>query len=826
MLIFDVIIGMLFISGISMAALGLYGKRFVGRVPAATPYVLLMFAAAAWAVLYALDLLTASLPIRISFHNLRFLVLPFFSILELWLVITYVKRTEWLRRDWAFLALIIPVTAAILGLISPYHDLFRYNFSINTSGPIPILQYSESAFYAFYTVYSLILLVLAVLILVMESRKQGILRGMQTLLLLLALSIPTVINYAFSAGITPVAGVNLTPALFWVPAMLYTVALFRYRFLDIVPIARSRLIDTMDSPVLVLDTGGRIVDMNPAACSLFSFALSSALGKKIEEIVLDWPNFLSLCRFRGAQRVDLVRVRQSGVQHYTGSTEPLLTRNGEIEAQLILLRDITGKKNAEDALQKRSHELAERVKELNIIFEIARLVETCTSLDTLFQAIAEAIPSAWQYPELTCARIVIDKSEYVSKNYKLSSRKMEAPVVVHGKIAGKIEIRFLGETGDAGQHFFQDEEADLLRAIAERVGRVLERKQAESALYESEEKYRSIIENMQDLFYRTDLIGKITMVSPAGAKLAGYNTTEELIGQDAAMMYANPADREKFMTVLRQNGSVSGYPATLKIRDGTIRNVTTSSHFYRDAGGTVQGVEGVIHDITDKQRAEDALRMANKKLNLLSSITRHDIRNQLMALMTYLQLCEESVDKPAQLAEFIIKEQKIVRNIERQISFTKDYEDMGVNAPVWQNVSACVERAAAELPLRDLRIDKETSGLEVYADSLLEKVFYNLIDNALRYGGVALTTIRITTRAAGTALVLVFEDDGTGVDAEDKPQLFSKGFGKNTGLGLFLSKEILFITAITIIETGIPDKGARFEMTIPAGGFRFLKADS
>ena len=68
------------------------------RIPAAVPYTLLMFSAAAWAILYALDLLTASLPLKILFHNLRFLVLPFFAILELWLVIAYVKRTEWLRK--------------------------------------------------------------------------------------------------------------------------------------------------------------------------------------------------------------------------------------------------------------------------------------------------------------------------------------------------------------------------------------------------------------------------------------------------------------------------------------------------------------------------------------------------------------------------------------------------------------------------------------------------------------------------------------------------------------------------------------------------------
>jgi len=106
----------------------------------------------------------------------------------------------------------------------------------------------------------------------------------------------------------------------------------------------------------------------------------------------------------------------------------------------------------------------------------------------------------------------------------------------------------------------------------------------------------------------------------------------------------------------------------------------------------------------------------------------------------------------------------------------------------------------------------------------VEKVFYNLIDNTLRYGGDKLTTIRITSHAEGPALVLVFEDDGVGVAERDKKVIFDKGFGKNTGLGLFLTREILSITGLTIAETGVAGSGARFEITIPAGGFRFTGA--
>jgi signal transduction histidine kinase len=150
---------------------------------------------------------------------------------------------------------------------------------------------------------------------------------------------------------------------------------------------------------------------------------------------------------------------------------------------------------------------------------------------------------------------------------------------------------------------------------------------------------------------------------------------------------------------------------------------------------------------------------------------------------------------------------------------------MGTTAPAWQNVHAGIQRAVAALPMRGVRVEAVRPDLEIYADPLFEKVFYNLIDNALKYGGEAMTTIRITSAESGTGLVVVCEDDGAGITDEDKRRLFVRGFGKNTGLGLFLTREILSITGITIAETGEPGKGARFEMTVPKGAYRFTKAE-
>ncbi|OPX75112.1 MAG: sensory histidine kinase AtoS [Methanoregulaceae archaeon PtaU1.Bin059] len=350
--IVDLIVWMLVISGISMAILGCYGRRFVGRVPAATPFVLIMFAASAWAILYTLDLLSSSLPLKIFYHNLRFLFLPYFAVLELWLVIAYVKKTKWLRLDWALAVLVIPVISSVLALTSPFHSLFRFNFYINTTGPVPVLQYTEGGFLLVYYTYIYILLAAAILILLNESRKSRTVWEIQTLLLLVALAFPTIINFLWQAGITPVPGVNMTPALLWIPAILYTIALFQYRFLDIIPVARSRIFETMNTPVIVLDMQGWIIDLNPAASQLLATTPDTTQGNSRSKPGLLHPALLELSSSETDARAELTWDSGGSIRHFQGSVEILRTPEGQPEGRLILLQDITDLKHAEQLLRE------------------------------------------------------------------------------------------------------------------------------------------------------------------------------------------------------------------------------------------------------------------------------------------------------------------------------------------------------------------------------------------------------------------------------------------------------------------------------------------
>lgn len=234
--------------------------------------------------------------------------------------------------------------------------------------------------------------------------------------------------------------------------------------------------------------------------------------------------------------------------------------------------------------------------------------------------------------------------------------------------------------------------------------------------------------------------------------------------------------------------------------------------------GTKRSIASYV-DITEQKRVEDALTLANRKLNLLSSITRHDILNQLLVLKGYLVLLLKKTDDPSVL-DYIARCDCTARNIEHQIIFTRDYQDMGVNLPAWQNVRSAVINAKGALPIDGVKVEMAGPNADVFADPLFEKVFYNLIDNSLKYGGAGMRMIRITAQETADGLALIYEDDGEGIAGTDRAHLFKRGFGKHTGLGLFLSREILSITGISIEESGTAGSGARFTIRVPQGAYR------
>ncbi|MEI7433220.1 MAG: PAS domain S-box protein [Methanomicrobiales archaeon] len=340
------------------------------------------------------------------------------------------------------------------------------------------------------------------------------------------------------------------------------------------------------------------------------------------------------------------------------------------------------------------------------------------------------------------------------------------------------------------------------------------------ALKVSETRYRRLFETAQDGILILDAgSGQIVEVNPFLIDMLGFSR-EQFLGKkiwEIGLFKDIVANKENFEELQRQE-YIRYEDMPLETAGGQRIAVEFISNVYMVSNKKV--IQCNIRDITARKRVEDALALTSKKLNLLSGITRHDINNQLTILLGYLKILENKQSDPT-LIEYFLKVSNAAKRISAMIRFTKEYEEIGVHAPTWQDTRTLIATAAKQAPLGQVVVKNDLpAGAEVFADPLMVKVFYNLMDNAARYGG-KITTIRFSALDRdGDDHLIVCEDDGEGVPQDEKERIFERGFGKNTGLGLALSREILSITGITIRETGEPGKGARFEMVVPKGMWR------
>ncbi len=295
--------------------------------------------------------------------------------------------------------------------------------------------------------------------------------------------------------------------------------------------------------------------------------------------------------------------------HVLFSTSPITI--DDLPATLTVITEITRQKRIEEELIQKNVELhasEERFRELadllpQVVFETDQKINlTYANLYTrnLMGLTGNTIPDGLNVLQF------IDPSQHeeVRKNIE---------TIIQGESGRDHEYTAVRPDGTTfpvliySAPIFRNKQLSGFRGIAIDI---TERKLAEEKLRKSEKKYRDIIENMQDIVYRTDRKGKLTMSSPYGVKLTGYNSEEEMIGLDVAQdTYRDPEERERFLAAMAESGAVENYPLVLKTKDGHSLFVTTSSHYYYDDQGTVLGVEGILHDITKRREAEDELQL-------------------------------------------------------------------------------------------------------------------------------------------------------------------------------------------------------------------------
>ncbi|MBN2516072.1 MAG: diguanylate cyclase [Deltaproteobacteria bacterium] len=261
----------------------------------------------------------------------------------------------------------------------------------------------------------------------------------------------------------------------------------------------------------------------------------------------------------------------------------------------------------ENALLNQTSDLNKRVKELNSLYSLSRLVEEGNSLEEIIQGTAELIPPAMQYPEIACARVVMSDKEYRTKHYSISDCKLSRDIIVDAQPVGVLEICYHIDSSKEDNCRFLPEEEDLVRAIAERLGRIIERKRTEEALRENEKKYSTVAEMARDgIVIVQDNVYKY--VNRAMTEISGY-TTEELIDMNFLDIFA-PEYRD--LLGQRYEMRLSGekippvYEAKIQTKDNRMKDVEVSFGIitYQRRPADM----GFIRDITERAKAQEEIR--------------------------------------------------------------------------------------------------------------------------------------------------------------------------------------------------------------------------
>jgi PAS domain S-box-containing protein len=595
------------------------------------------------------------------------------------------------------------------------------------------------------------------------------------------------------------------------------------------------LVDNLNVGVYRNTTGfpGRWLWANPAFCRIFGYdSLEECLEHPVTDIYAnpeERKKFVHVLETDGFVRdYELALKKKDGSHIWVSVTaQAKKSPDGTIAWIDGIIDDITALKDAKE-------------KDRYYQFEMSRAIDYLP--DATFIIDRKGTVIAWNraIEEMTGAGAndIIGKGDY---EYALPLYGQRRPILIDLIFASKDEIQKggYGEIKRTGEILSVEASGPtikgkpaIIRAIAapvydesghvtgaiETITDITELKQVHEDLRESENRYRTIFENTGTATVLLEENTKISIANAGFERLSGYSR-EDLVGKKSWTEFVVKEDLESMLAQHRlrrerNEAALRHYEFRFVTKTGEIRNIVLTIDVIP---GTKQSVASLM-DITAQIRAQDAVKLANKKLNLLNSITRHDILNQLSGLFGFFELMQQRLDDPVSLS--YLKEQKqAAETIKKLIEFARDYQEVGVHSPEWQQVSGIIHKSVEALTLKGITVSDDTGDKEIFADLLLGKVFYTLAENAVRHGETV-NKIRFTTDETHDAPKIICEDNGRGVPAEAKEQIFRREYYQHTGLGLFLAREILSITGITITETGEPGKGARFEIAVPKGMWR------
>ncbi len=493
----------------------------------------------------------------------------------------------------------------------------------------------------------------------------------------------------------------------------------------------------------------------------------------------------------------------------------------------------------EEELGKRTHELEERIKELNCLYAISRLLgEKDIPSDEIIQRAVDTIPFSLQDPARSCARIILESNVFKTRNFVESPWKQGGDILAHGHRIGVLEVFYLGEKPEGPEGYegpFLKEERNLLVAIAELLGRIIEQKQTERALIESEERFRCLAENSPaGIFIVQD--GRIVYENPEEKKLSGPLT---LLFRQGNLENIHPDDVQKVK---------EGYQ---KLASGDFESLEMDFRFYlqtkedsnldmkwvlcRASLIEYSGKKAILVnklDVTRAKEMEHLLGIEDKMASLgrVASGIAHEIRNPLSGINIYLTNLEKIFEKGEGLEkvkEILRQIQSASRKIEsvirRVMDFSKPSEPKSVPTDINQLIEEAIDLSSVTLRKSRIIMDKTLAEdlPPCQADPhLVGQVLLNLITNAAEAmkNMDEVKRMGVASSMEGNHVIIKVYDSGPGVPWHLRKKVFDPFYttkNGSAGIGLSISHRIITDHGGALSVSTSKWGGAEFKVKIP-----------
>jgi PAS domain S-box-containing protein len=862
-------------SAVIAGAVAIYAWRR-RSTPSAVALSLLALAIMEWLLGYALEIAGADVPTKIFWGKIQYIGIVATPLLWLIFAVHYANRGTWLSRRNLFLLAIIPLITVALVFTNEAHSLIWKEIQVYEAADFSVLDVSYGLWFWVHSVYSYLLLAAGTLLILRAvGRRQGVYRG-QTIALIVAVATPWIANALYLLDRVPIPHLDPTPFAFTISVVALTWGIFRYRLIDLSPVARDLVVEEMNDGMIVLDAQARIADINPAAQRMINLSASQAVGQAIADVLNPWPQIVE--RFRGVLEAEAeIAVGEGNDRRwYEIRLSPLYDQRHRSIGRVITVQNITERMQAQELKQsflddmqalQEIHLTLSEIKDLETLYvKMIEQAQRRLGLDRVALFLLDdtagqlsgtygvdrngQVRDEHDYHEpITSSHWTLDALQAYNHTKLWEDTQLydDGSVVGTGWKAvaalwnGQQAIGYLVCDNYLTHKAARPYEAELISLLGTTFGHLIEGKRAEEQIRQ----LSRAVEASPTSIVITDTQGRIQYVNPKFTEVTGY-TFAEAVGQNPRILKTDrtpPEVHRQMWETLLAGREWHGEFCNRK-KNGEFYWELASISPITDAAGNIAFYVAVKEDITERKRVQEelarahdqALEASHYKSELIAKVS-HELRTPLSAILGYAEFLYKETFAPLtpQQKHFTAE---ILDSVKYLNSLINDLLDVSQ-----------IERGTVKIQIAPFEVRKmvdqvgealsplaKTRGLrfttEVAPDlpaalpgdqRRVRQILTNLVNNAIKFTEKGSVAVHIRL-ADQQHWVMQVTDTGPGISTEAQARIFESFWqadGSSTrkqrgyGLGLSIVKQLTELMGGEVTLDSTLGRGSTFKVMLP-----------